>query len=358
MLYQTYLEKQSVYEKAQNAYLTEKNKAQPSEIELTRLKNEAKTALMNWIAAGKNDVDNALDTMTRYRAFTPSTIFRNAIFEYELHKSETGMETKFTPENWAKNPDSLSWETVTIHEKETADHIHKDVSSVSSSFSARFSAGLWGGEASGSYKKDLEKVQNESKVEEFGMRFKVARVDILRDWFNGGLVDYPNVYVRGVQKNGICAGTLEEGHDCSFPLLPTALILAKEINVYNNFSAAEQEYVKQSSEWSAQAKVSYGPFSIGNDTAMKDLSEDEKKEGFMASGKIEIGKKPQIIGIISTVMMPGFPQMEEPAVRNKMVLKGRSGAVPSVMERLTSEALRKRDNCSVLNEELMKEIMK
>ncbi|WP_300836734.1 hypothetical protein [uncultured Dubosiella sp.] len=47
VLYQTYLEKQSVYEKAQNAYLTEKNKAEPSEIELTRLKNEAKTALMN-----------------------------------------------------------------------------------------------------------------------------------------------------------------------------------------------------------------------------------------------------------------------------------------------------------------------
>ncbi|GJM57603.1 hypothetical protein AAK706_12075 [Erysipelotrichaceae bacterium 66-17] len=81
-------------------------------------------------------------------------------------------------------------------------------------------------------------------------------------------------------------------------------------------------------------------------------------KNYVDSGKIEIGKKPQIIGIISTVMMPGFPQMEEPAVRNKMVLKSRSGAVPSVMERLTSEALRKRDNCTVLNEESMKEIMK
>ena len=73
------------------------------------------------------------------------------------------MEIKFVPENWAKNPDSLSWETVTIHEKETADHIHKDVSSVSSSFSARFSAGLWGGERRAATKKIWKKFKTKRK---------------------------------------------------------------------------------------------------------------------------------------------------------------------------------------------------
>ncbi len=91
----------------------------------TRLENAAKTALNNWIAVGRARIDQALEDMTRYRAFTPSSIFSNAIFEYELHQSAAGMVTKFVPATWSTALDDLSWETVTVHEKETEDHIHK-----------------------------------------------------------------------------------------------------------------------------------------------------------------------------------------------------------------------------------------
>lgn len=190
-----------------------------------------------------------------------------------------------------------------------------------------------------SIKKDLEKVQNESKVEEFGMQFKVARVDILRDWFNGGLLDYPNVYIRGVSQGGICSGSLSSGTGCSFPLLPTALIIAKEINVYNNFSEAERNFVNESKDWSAHAKVSYGPFSLGNDTKSASLSEDEKKAGFSAEGKIEIGSKPQIIGIISTVMSPAFPQSVADEPKNMLRSKKAPAQEPPQIERMTTLAI-------------------
>lgn len=339
--YNMYLEKQKLYQDAQNAYLTECNKDNPDKSCVQQLQNAAKTAINNWIAAGRAKIDQALEIMTRYRAFTPSSIFSNAILEYELNRSDTGMVTKFVPATWSTALDDLSWETVTVHEKETEDHVHKDVSSVNSSFSAGFSAGLWGGSASGQYKKDLEKVQNESKVEEFGMQFKVARVDILRDWFNGGLLDYPNVYIRGVAKNGICSGSLSSDADCSFPLLPTALIIAKEINVYNNFSEAEQNFINESKEWSAHAKVSYGSFSLGNDTKSSSLSEDEKKAGFSAAGKIEIGSKPQIIGIISTVMSPAFPQSvaNEAEARDLLRTKKAQAQEPAQIERMTTHAI-------------------
>lgn len=337
--YNTYLEKQKLYQDAQNAYLTECNKEHPDENRIQDLQNEAQTALKNWIASGRAQIDQALETMTRYRAFTPSSIFSNAIFEYQLNKTASGMVTKFAPATWSTDLDALSWETVTVHEKETEDHIHKDVSSVSSSFGASFSAGLWGGSASGQYKKDLEKIQNESKIEEFGMQFKVARVDILRDWFNGGLLDYPNVYIRDVPKNGICSGSLTGSKSGSFPLLPTALIIAKEINVYNNFSQSELDFVNESSEWSAHAKVSYGPFSLSNDTKASKQTEDEKKAGFSAEGRIEIGSKPQIIGIISTVMSPAFPQSV--ADESKMVLRSKKTLPqkPTPTECLTTRAI-------------------
>lgn len=337
--YNTYLEKQKLYQDAQNAYLTECNKDNPDKSRVQELQNAAKTALNNWTAAGRAKIDQALEIMTRYRAFTPSSIFSNAIFEYQLNQSAAGMATKFVPATWSTALDDLSWEIVTVHEKETEDHVHKDVSSVASSFSAGFSAGLWGGSASGQYKKDLEKVQNESKLEEFGMQFKVARVDILRDWFNGGLLDYPTVYIRGVSKGGICSGSLSSSVGCSFPLLPTALIIAKEINVYNNFSKSEIDFVNESTEWSAHAKVSYGPFSLGNDTKSSDLTEDEKKAGFSAEGKIEIGSKPQIIGIISTVMSPTFPQSVADESKNVLRSQSVQAQEPAQIERMTTYAI-------------------
>lgn len=335
--YYAYLEKQRAYQTAQNAYLTECNRDNPDKSRVQELRNEVQIALQNWVASGRAKIDQALETMTKYRAFTPSSVFSNAIFEYQINQTAAGMVTRFAPAAWSTKPDSLSWETVTVHEKETEDHVHKDVSSVDSSFSASFSAGLWRGSASGQYKKDLEKVRNESKVEEFGMQFKIARVDILREWFNGGLLDYPNVYIRGISKHGICSGSLSSGRDCSFPLLPTALIIAKEINVYNNFSASETEYVKEASEWSAHAKVSYGPFSLGNDTSVSDVSEDEKKAGFTASGKIQIGTKPQIIGVISTVMSPAFPQ----SAADEAVLRAQTARAqePTQLERMTTRAI-------------------
>lgn len=313
--YKIYLEKQADYQKAQDAYLTACNKADSDKAEIRNLKAQAQVALQNWIASGRAKIDQALEILTQYRAFTPAAIFQNAIYEYELNQSPTGMTTQFAPATWCTDPDSLSWETVTVQEGATEDHVHKDISSLSSSFNAGFSLGLWKGSASGQYKKDLEHVQTESAVEQFGMQFKVARVDILREWFNGGLLNYPTVYIHGVAKNGICSGSLADTGNCSFPVLPTALILAKDINVYNNFSQAEMDYVNKASEWSAHAQVSYGPFSLGNDTKSSSVSEDEKKAGFDASGKIEIGKTPQIIGIISTVLSPAFPQTTEPAAQ-------------------------------------------
>ena len=171
------------------------------------------------------------------------------------------------------------------------------------------------------------------------MQFKVARVDILRDWFNGGLLDYPNVYIRGISKSGICSGSLSSSVDCSFPLLPTALIIAKEINVYNNFSKSEIDLVNKSTEWSAHAKVSYGPFSLGNDTKSAELSEDEKKACFSAEGKIEIGSKPQIIGIISTVMSPAFPQSVADESKNVLRSQKPQAQEPAKIERMITCAI-------------------
>lgn len=343
--YETYLKFQTDYLTAQNLYLTECNKIPQNKDLVRELEQRAKTVLKNWVASGKAKIDEALDVMTRYRAFTPASVFSEAIANYLINKTDIGMRTSFVPQTWATDPESLSWETVTVMEGATEDHVHKDVSSVSSSFSAGFSAGLWGGSASGRYKKDLEKVQAESSVEKFGMRFEIARVDILRDWFNGGLLDYEKVFIPGVSENKICSGSLSTSSDCSFPLLPTALILARNITVYNEFSQAEKDYVNQSSEWAAKASVSYGPFSLGNDTKVSDVSEDERNSGFSASAKIEIGKKPQILGIISTVMAPAFPRTSGEGTPKMLtavphtIAVGQADSQPQKVEQMTANAL-------------------
>ena len=353
--YDTYLKYRENYLICQNQYLTECNKIPQDKEKIRQLAENARTAFGNWAASGKAEIDAALEVMLNYRAFVPASVFAEALTNYLLQKTDTGVRTIFTPQTWATDPESLAWETVTVMENAEESHIHKDVSSISSSFHTEFSAGLWGGSASGQYKKDLENVQAESAVEKFGMRFEIARVDIMRDWFNGGLLDYENVFVPGVSANKICSGNLAESDNCSFPLLPTALILARNITVYNDFSQTEQNYLKEASEWAAKASVSYGPFSLGNDTKFSDVSEDEKKAGFSASGKIEFGKKPQILGIISTVMTPAFPKISGENAPRML----RTASLPTTiavedveaqrMEQLTIHALNQERNSSVKN---------
>ncbi len=314
--YKLYKQRKDAYDKAQQNYLREQNSATPLADTLQRLKDERNRKHDDLIVSGSAEIEADIEIMRRYRAFTPSTLFSQAIQEYQSSESALGHRVDFMPSTWFTKPNELSWELVQLTSSSQEDKVHKDVSSLDSDTSVKFKIGLWGGSATGEYKHMLEKAQTSSKSDAFGVKFMAARVDIQRPWFNAGLLGYPNVYVGGVRPRGICTGSLTgpETQAASFPLLPAYLIVAKEILAFNNFSEEEQRLLNESTKVGAKVEVSYGPFSLGNETHYNNQLTDEEKKAFNATAKIEVGTKMQIIGIVSTVLSPAFPVTERPPV--------------------------------------------
>lgn len=77
---------------------------------------------------------------------------------------------------------------------------------------------------------------------------------------------------------------------CTFPFYPTALVVARNINLHNALTDKERAFFEEAKGWPADASVGYGPFSISNSTKVETNLTDEEKQEFGDSVKIALGK--------------------------------------------------------------------
>ena len=309
--YKTYRDE---YDDAHDDYLCAMNDPDLSDQERTRSMRQAKRAMDNaysdWVSLGnKQKVEDALATCARYLAYTPRKVFDNAGRTFEAAKDpDTGLyPVVCTPSDWATAPDKLSWTQVVIKQGSSESRLHEDVKKIDSDFSASLSVGLWHADASGGYHDRVEKINKSSSVDKLGISFEIARININRDWFTSSLLTYADTTIPGEKKGSLCAGSLAAAAQCTFPFLPTAFIVARNINIYNEFSSLEEAFLQEAQSWSASAKVGYGPFSVSNKTSSShDLTSQEMKE-FGNAVKMTVGEGMQIIGFLNTILTPAFP---------------------------------------------------
>lgn len=314
--YKDYKRCRDDYNDARDDYLAALNDPDLTGAEREKALRKAKRAMDeandDWDALGhRQEVEDALATCRRYLAFTPKSFFADAGQTFKDAKDPaTGLyPVVCTPSDWAVNPDALSWTTVVIKQGSSESRLHEDVKQIDSDFSASFSSGLWRAGASGGYHDRVEKINSSASVDKLGMSFEIARVNINRDWFTSALLTY-DASIPGAKKGSLCAGSLAKAKQCDFPFLPTAIIVARNINIYNEFSQEEKSFMDEAKSWSASAHVSYGPFTIGNDTSSSShLSSKEQKE-FGNAVKMSMGEGVQIIGFLSTVLTPAFPSRD------------------------------------------------
>lgn len=312
--YKDYKNFRDSYNDAQDEYLSVMNDSDLSSKERETLIRQAKRAMNeamdDWISLGrKQAVEGALDTCARYLAFTPKSFFANAGRIYQNSKDPgSGLYPVIcTPSDWATAPDELVWTEVVIKQDSSESKIHTDTKKIDSDFSASFSSGLWHASASGGYHDQIERINQSATIDKLGIAFEIARVNISRDWFSSALLTYEGTTIPGTRRGSICAGSLHEAAQCTFPFLPTAFVLARNIRIYNEFSHEEEQFLQEAQSWSASAKVGYGPFSLGNDTSSShNLSTKEKKE-FGNAVKMTAGEGIQIIGFLNTILSPAFP---------------------------------------------------
>ena len=312
--YKDYKNYRDDYNDAHDDYLCAMNDPDLSdkerEKEMRRAKRAMDEAYDDWVSLGcKQKVEDALAVCARYLAYTPRSVFASAGRTFDAAKvPETDLyPVVCTPSDWATAPDELSWTEVVLKQGSSESRLHEDVKKIDTDFSASFSSGLWHAEASGGYHDRVEKINKSSTVDKLGMSFEIARVNINRDWFTSALLTYTDTMIPGARKGSLCAGSLAAAGKCDFPFLPTAFVVARNINIYNEFSHEEEDFLQEAQSWSAKAKIGYGPFSVGNDTTSShDLTSKEKKE-FGNAVKMTVGEGMQIIGFLNTILTPAFP---------------------------------------------------
>lgn len=312
--YSDYKNYRDEYDDAHDDYLCAMNDPDLSDEERTKRMRRAKRAMENayddWVSLGsKQKVEEALAVCARYLAYTPKKVFKEAGETFNNAKDpDTGLyPVVCTPSEWATAPDKLSWTQVVIKQDSSESRLHEDVKKIDSDFSASLSAGLWHADASSGYHDEVEKINKSSSVDKLGISFEIARININRDWFTSSLLTYEDTTIPGEKKGSLCAGSLTEAAKCTFPFLPTAFVVARNINIYNEFSSAEEDFLQEAQSWSASAKVGYGPFSVSNQTSSShDLTTQEKRE-FGTAVKMTMGEGMQIIGFLNTILTPAFP---------------------------------------------------
>lgn len=286
------------------------NDPDASEGDRKKAQRASDRAWKHWTTKGlKQKVEEAFNVCSAYLLCTPKSFFAQAGKTFEECKDPTtGLRPVVcTPSIWATDPSKLSWANVTVTHNSSVSKVSDYTKQVDESFSADFKMGLWSASASGGYHDRVHKLNASSTVDNLGMSFDIARVDLRRDWFMGSLLTYPGTKIPGYDRGALCSGSLETAASCTFPFLPTSFVVARNINLYNTFTSEEEALFEESTSWSLDAKVGYGPFSISSNTSVStDLSEDEKKQ-FGDAIKVSVGEGMQIIGFVNTILTPAFP---------------------------------------------------
>jgi hypothetical protein len=278
------------------------------------LSNAIKKAQKNLLAGNGKWVEQALATLSTsindgIRLALDSA--KEDVANDRWSPSQTGkgdwLLTYAIPDNWYKDtPDALdNFSSLTISSSNTK----TDSSSTSHAytFGASYNAGLWSvsAESAGEFK-DSQYHMNGDNVT---ISCKIAKVSIMRPWFNEFIFRSGNWYtnLKGSDATGyVSNGKLDSSNASNYiPMIPVAFIVARDITIKADFTEEDKKHISQSA--SAGAKVGWGPFSVGG--SYKYGHEEDHTNASFQDGAIKIPGM-QIIGWVSR-LMPASPLQSE-----------------------------------------------
>ncbi len=319
-MYDAYTKAKEAYDDATCDYYAEANKPKrlQDKNKLRKYKDKLDDAFRTLEVSGKTKIEKALNTITSYQAYTPSAIFEKAGADFQ-NVSEYDVTT--IPSEWTDSDslNKLAWKKVEIAYSEKASNIYKSVSNTRNEMAENYKNGFWifyskKGSAESRDEHMTSAANSKFTTENVNMTMEVAAVKLNRDWLNLSLLNFANVEISGQKKGCITNGTLENTDNCAMPILPDTLVLARNICVYGDFSNEERQFFEEASS-KTESAISYGPFSISHKESHFYDSKDESDEDwskFSAPFKLDFGKTPQIIGVLSSVLKPMFPKKDAP----------------------------------------------
>jgi hypothetical protein len=194
------------------------------------------------------------------------------------------------PSNWTDPTSPASKITI------SSSNLNKSSSAEASSYSGGASGtyGLWKASASASH--DSEAKYSHMDADTFDLSAELILVRLMRPWYNPLLFGMSGWWVNGFAPGQVSTQTL--------PLVPTALVVARNVAIKANFSSEDASKISSSS--SATASVGWGPFAVTG--SYKNSKSNETFKSTLNGGTLTLPGL-QVIGIVCAPTPPNVPPM-------------------------------------------------
>jgi len=271
-IYQAYLDNQVAYTAAVSAYRTAYLGYDLSKIDEQRkwqaneppLGNAVRQAYSTWRAQGAAEVEEALaaiDTSINSAIRNVLEDARQAVAPQSgMAPSLAGGEPWYMacalPTNWYEESAVVNFSTLTLSSAYLDAEAHSNYTAYGGG--ASWSAGLWsvGGSVSGSSGSSNFHMDASSIT----LTARLGVVRILRPWLRGAIFRMGSWFMDSQGKHGISNGKLEGNAMSLLPLIPTAFVVARDIEIAADFSSEDRRHVE--SAISTSVRVGWGPFSV------------------------------------------------------------------------------------------------
>jgi hypothetical protein len=203
------------------------------------------------------------------------------------------------PTNWADDSIAPNLSSLTIDSA----NLNKtaDTSYTSYGGGASYGGGLWS--VGGSFEHSEGATHSHMDAQNVKLSAKIGIVRIFRPWLHEFLFRMNGWYINGKDAGGISNGALAGNSDGLLPLIPTAFIVARDIEITGDFSTEDQSHMESST--SGSASVGWGPFSVSGHYSHS-TSSDTFNSTF-SGGTLKIPGM-QIIAWVSEIVPKSAPQ--------------------------------------------------
>lgn len=311
--YDEYKKAKRACDKAFLKYCRLKNDSNAQEEDVMEAKMDWDDAQEDLIRAGKNEMEAALNTINAYERYTPQSVFNKAAQVFDQAATQKQVkgyyETDFIPRDWTK-AEKLAWESISLQSSEQTFRMDSDSQKTDFSRTSDYSGGWWfwkyADRVTEEQHKELKTANSRMATNDLSLSMEVAVVQISRPWFNGSLLSYSEACLKNEEAGAVCSGTLLGNG--AMQLLPTAFVLVRNVSIYNQFSKEEKSLIQTVIDNKADS-LSFGPFCTmrGSNTKFHEEISKSEQDKFGNVQCLTLGDKPQIIGVVSSIMSPQFP---------------------------------------------------
>lgn len=283
------------------------------------LKNLVNQTYNTWRAQGADQIEQALGVM----AASINSSVDNAIREArQTVAAQNQLPTKVDggrpwylsyamPSNWYDPSAVANFSDLTIK----SSYLNEEEDSTFHQWGAEASwkGGLWsvGGETKG----EIKNSNYHMNGSDISISAKIGVVRIFRPWMDEFIFRMNNWYINGKGKHGISNGQLDGNSDSMLPLIPTAFIVARDIQISGSFSTEDKTHIEKAI--SGKTSVGWGPFSLSGSYSYK-----ESKDTFNSTfdGNTITVPGIQVIAWVSQITPASAPEDAPVSVKSGAVV--------------------------------------